>query len=660
MKYRPEIDGLRAVAVAPVILYHAGFETVSGGYLGVDVFFVISGYLITSIILDDLERDTFSLLHFYARRARRILPALFVVVACCVPVAWLLLNTTEMVDFFQSVAAAATFSSNFHFWFETNYFNTETVELRPLLHTWSLAVEEQFYIVYPVLLIALWKRGIHQLQWILIFIFCTSLLAAQFWGGFYPSAAFYMLPTRAWELVIGALCALHLKQRNGVSANMFVQFVALAGLSAVFTSFFIYDEHTPVPSVYTLLPTIGVAAIILFAVPGTVAYKFLALRPLVSIGLISYSAYLWHQPLFAFTRCVSLNEPTITLRLILIAMTFVLAWLSWKFIETPLRTSGASQKTVFRTSAVCSVVVVLIGVLGALNGGLPKNGWLNPYNVFIEMQGPEDLLPYSAEARRLFGNKIENANFSIVEDATGHDWFFDPDDDRTKLLIVGNSHSIDMFYALWFSQTARETFDIARSRLRLIGLKEGNPFFSSRNYESADLILLARWGGPDREALEYFVNRVLGDGKQVVLALNVAPFPEYRGGTWTLFDKVMYEQIRGGNRDRQSIVLASDAQHYREFENGPDDLDVVGSNREIQRILESHSEIIVIDRMDYVCDDSEQRCFSANVELQGLFSDGHHHTLTGVKFFGARIDAIGWLDPILNAVPTTPRVSQEN
>ena len=211
MKYRADIDGLRAIAVVPVILFHAGLDLFSGGFVGVDIFFVISGYLITTIIVREMSEDRFSLLRFYERRARRILPALFLVVLVCFPFAWYNLLPKTLIDFAECVLAVSVFSSNFLFWSESGYFDTAT-ELKPLLHTWSLAVEEQYYVIFPLLVMGMWRFGQRVLIILLGIIAIASLLAAQYLSSTAPSANFYLLTTRAWELLIGAFCALYLNR----------------------------------------------------------------------------------------------------------------------------------------------------------------------------------------------------------------------------------------------------------------------------------------------------------------------------------------------------------------------------------------------------------------------------------------------------------------
>mgnify|MGYP005708222981 FL=1 len=209
MKYRAEIDGLRALAVLPVILFHAGFEWVSGGFVGVDVFFVISGYLITTIIISEMAEGKFSIVNFYERRARRILPMLFFVMLACLPFAWLWLNPNDLQNFGDSLFAVSTFSSNILFLLRGGYFDT-AAELKPLLHTWSLAVEEQYYILFPIFLILTWRLGIKWILILLSIVFFVSLGIAQ-WGVYnYPSATFFLLPTRGWELLVGVFAAFYL------------------------------------------------------------------------------------------------------------------------------------------------------------------------------------------------------------------------------------------------------------------------------------------------------------------------------------------------------------------------------------------------------------------------------------------------------------------
>ncbi|OWQ49063.1 hypothetical protein CDL60_04125 [Roseateles noduli] len=374
LKYRSEIDGLRALAVVPVILFHAGFKVFSGGFVGVDVFFVISGYLITTILINEMEAKKFSLLQFYERRARRILPALFLVMLACLPPAWFWLLPQDMRSFSQSLVAVSVFSSNILFWRTSGYFESAT-ELKPLLHTWSLSVEEQYYVLFPLFLMLSWKLGKRWVLGMLVVAALMSLALAQ-WGAYtFPAFAYYMLPTRAWELMIGAFVAFYYSNHNirkhGRRAS---EFGSLLGFALIGYSIFAFNDRTPFPGLYAVVPTLGAALIIIFATPSTLVGRLLSTKPFLWTGLISYSAYLWHQPLLAFARQRSLDNPEHGWLLPLLAcLTLPLAYLTWRFVERPFRNKHRiSRKTVFGLTVVCSAAFFALGLIGHVTKGLPE------------------------------------------------------------------------------------------------------------------------------------------------------------------------------------------------------------------------------------------------------------------------------------------------
>ena len=355
MKYRGEIDGLRTLAVVPVILFHAGYSTFSGGFVGVDVFFVISGYLISTIIINELDAGNFSILRFYERRARRILPALFFVMLVCVPFAWFWLMPRDLEAFADSMVAVTFFVSNFLFWQESGYFET-AAELKPLLHTWSLAVEEQYYIIFPILLMMLKPFGKRALILTLVVLFVVSLALSQ-WGIYYrPSATFFLLPARGWELLVGVFAALYLQKNPSFTRTVQNDLLAAAGILLIVVPIFIYDEHTPFPGGYALPPTIGTCLIILFARNGTFAHRLLAAKPMVAIGLVSYSAYLWHQPVFAFFKHRFGSGLFEDFSLALIALSLLMATFSYWVVERPFRRT-ATVKQLSVSMAACFLVV---------------------------------------------------------------------------------------------------------------------------------------------------------------------------------------------------------------------------------------------------------------------------------------------------------------
>jgi len=360
VKYRAEIDGLRALAVVPVILFHGGIEYFKGGFVGVDIFFVISGYLITTIIIEELAAKRFSITNFYERRARRILPALFVVVFAVSIISLGLMTPIEIRGLGNALMGVASFSSNIVFWRTQGYFDDLT-ELNPLIHTWSLAVEEQFYIIFPIFLLVMWRYGKNRLIWMIILLSLFSLLLSEWGWRNNPIPNFYLAPTRAWEMFAGVLAALLLYKQKLKPSNK----MSLLGLAGMVVALIFYDDNTPFPSVYTLLPVTSVFLIIVYGGTGTVVARILSTKLFVGLGLISYSAYLWHQPLFAFYRLqmktLKISTPILSL---LIIMSFILAYLSWKFIERPIRNKELLKKSsVFILSTIGLVFIGSIGFL---------------------------------------------------------------------------------------------------------------------------------------------------------------------------------------------------------------------------------------------------------------------------------------------------------
>lgn len=363
MRYRPEIDGLRAIAVIPVILFHAGVQLFSGGFVGVDIFFVISGYLITTIILAELEAGRFSVLNFYERRARRILPALYLVMTLCLPFAWLWLMPSDVKELSKSIMVVLVFASNIFFWRQSDYFDAET-ELKPLLHTWSLGVEEQFYALFPIFLMFAWRLGRKRIVVLLVIMALLSLALAEYATDRKPVASFFLLPTRGWELAMGALIAFYLEGKDRCQFPLALQqILSLAGLGLIAYSLLVFTKETPFPGLYALIPTVGAGLIIVFALPGTLVGRLLVSRVLVGVGLVSYSAYLWHQPLLSFARHRSFTKPNDVVIALIVVLTFGLACITWRYVERPFRqTNTVMKKSVWRFSFASAAVLSVCAI----------------------------------------------------------------------------------------------------------------------------------------------------------------------------------------------------------------------------------------------------------------------------------------------------------
>lgn len=371
MPYRADIDGLRAVSVIAVVLYHAGLPLFGGGYVGVDVFFVISGFLITSLILHEQESGTFSLTGFYHRRIRRILPALFAMMSACAVAGWFLLAPSDYSELGKSIASATLSFSNVQFWNDAGYFDTPAAE-KPLLHTWSLGVEEQFYLVFPLYLIVVARhrpRGRLPLTALL----CLLSLAIGAVGAFRdPHAAFYLPHARLWELLIGGLLAM--KALPALTRPAARGGAALLGLALIAGAVLMYSDSTTFPGLAALAPTLGAALVIWSGMDGaSIVSRVLAARPLVFVGKISYSLYLWHFPLLAFGLYLGLGELGPAETAGLLALAFVLSLLSWKFIEQPARQMGATLpwRQIATAAAGGALVLSSMGQIVLAAGGFP-------------------------------------------------------------------------------------------------------------------------------------------------------------------------------------------------------------------------------------------------------------------------------------------------
>lgn len=377
-RYRADVDGLRALAILPVVAYHAFPLAVPGGYVGVDVFFVISGFLISSIVFQSLQNGDFSFREFYARRIRRIFPALVLVLAVSFIAGWFTLLPDEYRQLGKHIAASAGFVQNVVLWREAGYFDTAS-ELKPLLHLWSLAIEEQFYLVFPALLWLFWRTRLD------IFVLIVVALLASFAANVVgtagdPVGSFYLPHSRYWELLAGALLAhasvfprqprsvrpwalpfafLHrvlCEQRTPMTANR----LSMLGASLILAAIFLLGRDDPYPGWRALLPVVGTALVLGAGVGARLNAKILSRRPLVFIGVISYPLYLWHWPLLSFARILEGGTPSPALRTVAVGLSVALAWITYRFLERPIRFGRAKG---WKTAGL-SLAMLVIGFLG--------------------------------------------------------------------------------------------------------------------------------------------------------------------------------------------------------------------------------------------------------------------------------------------------------
>jgi len=500
LKYHAYIDGLRAIAVLAVLFFHAdlGFH---GGYVGVDVFFVISGYLITGLILKDLDREQFHILTFWERRVRRILPAVAVVLVSCLAAGWFLFLPQGFKELGESASAQAALVSNIYFWVKSwigsGYF-APSAEVKPLLHTWSLSVEEQFYLLFPFLLIA-FKRFSRKSLIPGILLLCSFSFSLSVCCSYlYPLANFYFLPTRAWELLLGAFLAAIPTQR--ASTRWLNEFLSVAGLLAILYAAFFYGRDTRFPGVAALFPCVG-TALIIWANGRTLTGvgKLLATPPIVFVGLISYSLYLWHWPILVFVKYWSLDPLSQSQRMLLLLSSVIPATLSWRFVEIPFRKRTIFKRRVqmFSFACVTTAMLLLTGLVVFEFKGLPS-------------RIPAAALAYaSGNTDRTFLNDL-----SVKQALAGHFVEIGRGDTHLQidLLVWGDSFAMavmPVFDVLCKEHSVRGVAATHVATAPLIGyeckdkysLKEGSIAFNSavvdfvHRKRVGNVVLAANWGG---------------------------------------------------------------------------------------------------------------------------------------------------------------------
>ena len=477
-RYRPDIDGLRCCAILPVVAYHAGAPGVTGGFVGVDIFFVISGFLITSLVKQQTLEERFTFTGFFARRARRLFPALFLMMAVSSFLSWNLLLPTELEDFGESLATAGAFSSNILFWSEAGYFDGPS-DFKPLLHTWSLAVEEQFYLIFPALLIAVRKQSFRRLLILISALILSSLAIQLLYINRSPDAAFFLSPNRFWELLIGALTAVVLQHSNFAKRlQPAAEMLSIVGAACLLYAIFGFDESTNFPGIAALLPCAGTALLIITgAQHETYLNRALAWGPLVGIGLISYSLYLWHWPILVFLKHLSVAPPTAIETSVAIAGASLLAWLSWRFIERPFHTPPASRvgsrsittrKTSLsnerRTLTVSGLLILAFIAFGltldqldGIPGRLPDEV---AYIADFSNDKPEERKQCTGKsAREVAEAGLCTIGTKQVKMSTG-----DTNDQQPQFLVWGDSHAMVLIPA--FAEIAQELNIIGLSATR--------------------------------------------------------------------------------------------------------------------------------------------------------------------------------------------------
>ena len=641
LSYRPEIDGLRAVAVASVILYHAQFvvfgkDWFQGGFIGVDIFFVISGYLISRIIFNELQtQGSFSFLMFYERRARRILPMLLLVIFVSFPFAWRVLLPSDFVEYVESIVASLLFGSNFFFYFTTTEYGADSSLLKPFLHTWSLGVEEQFYLVFPVIAIVAFKYCRNSTVTALVVLGLISLSFAEFMQARNSDLNFYLPFSRFWELLVGSVLAYRELNFRSSTGGIGKRVLPTVGMCLVVWSIFVFDGETPHPGVFTLIPIAGVALIIGFCSKEDLIGRLLATKPFVALGLISYSAYLWHFPIFAFSRLggnISGYD-----KLGLVALTLCMSVASYIFVEKFFRSvASISTRSFVKFLGGSTSLIIVMATIVIVNDGFESR--------FPRVVGFEN---YEADNRKLRDEKIKKS-------PRGRDSFHSVD---KKVLIVGNSHAGDFYRALIQQYPLSDGLDFLRFDAQIHCADERisefagerDQIYNSPQYMNASTVIIAsrykhRWTcirerssivQKDIDGLKFLINRAQSDGKHVIVVGSRAEFSRIGG-------KTVADHIYQSHKDDADLLsnmpqILRDAAKLNYLNlKGDDEL-----SDSVEAVAEN-SGAAYFDIAPLACDMSEEVCPTYTADGFKIYHDSHHLTWEGSRYFGQQLARVGF------------------
>lgn len=615
LTYRPEIDGLRAIAVWVVVLYHAqinifGISPFKGGLIGVDIFFVISGYLITSIIFKELfETGAISIKNFYERRIRRILPALFFVMLVSTPFAWIYLIPSSLVDYSNSLIFTLGFSSNYYFHYSGLAYGAVSGFFKPFLHTWSLSVEEQFYIIFPVFLLITFKYYKRYLIHVIFFGFLISLGLAEWSSTKYSSVSFYFIHTRMWELLMGSMLAYFEITLGHRSKNKILNLILpTVGITLIGYFILFYDTSIKHPSLHTLLPVVGASLIIWFSNKNEIITRILSSKLFVGFGLISYSLYLWHYPIFSFLRINGIVSNNILGKLFLIPIIIFLSIFSYYFIERPFRNMNLSFKRVIFLLGVMFFSLLIINMKIIKEEGFKErfknlkkiNENYNPDNFFLG----QSKMKYSISNFNEFNDK----NYNII--------------------IIGDSHGGDLFNALYLNSNLFDNISFYYIN--------DNYIFKYQNYENfiknSDRIILSyKWNDNNYNLLKKNFKQITDLNKNLMITSSSNEY-ETPSKLYTLLDyKVLYEKENFDYYGLKKLYYKKRVVHSLS------DINIKLKNFALKQNIE------YLNHEDYMCKISKKECDYVDENGYKIFYDYGHYTEQGARYFGKKINKINWL-----------------
>tara|TARA_B110000459_G_C16580895_1_gene481247 strand:- start:182 stop:1855 length:1674 start_codon:yes stop_codon:yes gene_type:complete len=552
-----------------------------------------------------------------------------------IPFAWFWMAPHQLKDFSQSLLATSLFSSNIFFFLETDYFN-DFSETAPLLHTWSLAVEEQFYLFFPLIIIFFWRFGISFISFILIIIFLSSLIFSIWASVYQPSFNFYLLPSRAWELLVGVFISLYLQSRfNNLDKfrKIYSEILGLAGIFMILVSIIIFDKNTPFPSLYTLLPVLGTALVILFTTQKTVLGKFLSGKYIVGIGLMSYSLYLWHQPIFAFARIRSIDEISSIFYIALILLSFMVAKLSLDYVEAPFRNKkNFSPKAILALSISLIIFFVIVGYKGHKNDG---------YLAYKISQVEDEFKGFVIDKNKKYQEreKVFNKFLKSKESSSA----FNEPSDLNKVLILGDSKSEDLYVSIMLNKELFPKSQFRRMRLdnrcmtslqkfkntdkfSMVCAEEIESLLSSDLLKHADTIFISNtWELFNNSSVKDFIKSLNKNNKRVLIM-----------GTGNFNDVASLSLLISKNKinakDQGRFFYKNIRKDWRK------------SSMDLKTLTSIFEGVVYIDKLEAFCNFASQECKLYSDNNEPYIFDSGHLTVDGSMYFGQKVSELNWLD----------------
>lgn len=634
--YRPDLDALRGIAVLSVLFYHAKFtffdkDLFIGGFLGVDIFFVLTGYLITSmLIIEYRKNNSINIFYFYLRRIKRLVPALLVVITLATFLSYLFLDPVKIKEFSHSVFYSLVFLPNFYFHYFGNFYGQQINLYKPLLHLWSLGIEEQFYIFYPIVIIIILKYLKKYLKFFLFLGFTVSLVFAEYASLNHKMFSFYMLPSRAWEIILGALLAVYILEKKLIFSlsNLNKNFIYFCSILILVYFIFFFDIYSyKHPSSLTLIPLFAISTIIVLGTSSQklFSYKILTTKFLIFFGKISYSLYLYHFIIFCFYRNSYLEE-NIATTILLLLTSILISYFSYVYIEQVFRKKKTSIIRLSKFILIFLTLIISTNSFFLINKNLLDKDYIVDGINITEWHDTEKI-------RKDF-IKINSKYFL--------------DNNKKNVLIVGNCHSNETYLSLQLNQDKFKDYNFIQEPFDIYQL-EDIINSNNENYLNSNIIIIStRWEKSNTEKnfekLESVIKKIKKDKKRLIILSN---FPEFEYN----LSKFKLRKIELTNYKKKLVlskttdiseneILSLKRKYYLDYKNN---LRLIKINEKLSHISKNNN-VEFIDVSKFTCDHEKKLCdFRLESSKDEIFRDYGRYSYNGLFFMGKAFYEDGFL-----------------